>query len=181
MSRIGRMPIQVPAGVELKLEGQTLTVKGPKGTVTRTLNDGIGLNIDGNVIKVTRPNDEPQWRALHGLNRTLVNNMVTGVTTGFKKELEINGVGYRAAKDGKKLVLNLGYSHNITFEDTATLTLEVPAPNKVIVNGIDKQEVGQLAANIRGTRPPEPYKGKGVKYVDEVIRRKEGKTGKSGK
>jgi len=181
MSRIGRMPIQVPAGVELKMEGQTLTVKGPKGTVTRTLHDEIGVNVEGNVIHVTRPNDEPQWRALHGLSRTLVSNMVTGVTTGFKKELEINGVGYRAAKEGKKLVLNLGYSHNITFEDTATLTIEVPAPNKVVVNGIDKQEVGQLAANIRGTRPPEPYKGKGVKYVDEVIRRKEGKTGKSGK
>jgi len=181
MSRIGRMPIQVPAGVELKMEGQTLTVKGPKGTVTRTIHDGIVVNHEGNVITVTRPNDEPQWRALHGLSRTLVSNMVTGVTTGFKKELEINGVGYRAAKEGKKLVLNVGYSHNVTFEDTATLTIEVPTPNKVIVNGIDKQEVGQLAANIRGTRLPEPYKGKGIKYVDEVIRRKEGKTGKSGK
>ncbi len=181
MSRIGRAPITVPAGVEVKVDGQNVTVKGPKGTVTRTMNDQIGLNVEGNIIHVTRPNDEPQWRALHGLNRTLLANMITGVSTGFSKELEVNGVGYRAAKEGKKLVLNVGYSHTVTFEDTDTITLTAPAPNKVVVSGIDKQEVGQFAANIRGTRPPEPYKGKGIKYVDEVIRRKEGKTGKSGK
>ena len=178
MSRIGRMPITVPAGVDVKIDGQNITVKGPKGTVSRTIHNGITLEQEGNLLKVVRPNDEAQWKALHGLTRTLVNNMVTGVTTGFKKELEIVGVGYRAAKEGKKLVLNLGYSHQVFFEDTDTIKYDVPDPNKVIVSGIDKQEVGQWAADVRGVRPPEPYKGKGVKYVDEVIRRKEGKTGK---
>ena len=181
MSRIGRMPITVPAGVEVKVDGQVITVKGPKGTVSRTVHNGIGIEQEGNVLHITRPNDEAEWRALHGLTRTLIHNMVVGVSDGFKKELEINGVGYRAAKEGKKLVLNVGYSHQVFFEDTDTIKIDVPAPNKIIINGIDKQEVGQFAANVRETRPPEPYKGKGIKYVDEVIRRKEGKAGKAAK
>ena len=178
MSRIGRMPIAVPAGVDVKIDGSTVTVKGPKGTLTRTVSSNITVTLDNGVITVTRPNDLKENRSLHGLTRTLIANMVQGVNEGFKKELEINGIGYRAAKQGKDLVLNIGYSHDVIMPETDGITVEVPAPNKIIISGPDKQKVGQFAAEVRGKRPPEPYKGKGIKYVDEVIRRKEGKAGK---
>ncbi|MBE6801626.1 MAG: 50S ribosomal protein L6 [Ruminococcaceae bacterium] len=181
MSRIGRMPIAVPAGVDVKIDGNIVTVKGPKGTLTRTVNDNITVALDNGVITVTRPNDQKENRSLHGLNRTLIANMITGVSEGFKKELEINGIGYRAAKQGKDLVLNIGYSHNVVVPEIEGISIEVPSPNKIIISGPDKQKVGQFAAEVRGHRPPEPYKGKGIKYVDEVIRRKEGKAGKGGK
>ena len=178
MSRIGRAPITVPAGVEIKLEENNhVIVKGPKGTNECTVPAAMILSLDNGVLKVARPDDEKENRCMHGLTRTLINNMVVGVTEGFKKELEINGVGYRASKEGNKLVLNVGYSHQIVIEDTADITTEVPNPNSIVVHGIDKQKVGQFAAEIRSKRPPEPYKGKGIKYVDEVIKRKEGKTG----
>ena len=178
MSRIGRMPIAVPAGVDVKIDGSTVTVKGPKGTLTRTVSSNITVTLDNGVITVTRPNDQKENRSLHGLNRTLIANMITGVSEGFKKELEINGIGYRAAKQGKDLVLNIGYSHNVVVPEIEGISIEVPSPNKIIVSGPDKQKVGHFAAEIRGHRPPEPYKGKGIKYSDEVIRRKEGKAGK---
>ena len=178
MSRIGKMPISIPAGVEVTLgEGNLVTVKGPKGTLTQKLSDKMTLEKDNGVINVTRPNDEKENRSLHGLTRSLLNNMVVGVTEGYKKELDVNGVGYRVAKEGKKLTMNLGYSHPVVMEEIEGITIDVPAPNKIIINGIDKQKVGQFAAEVRGKRPPEPYKGKGIKYTDEVIRRKEGKTG----
>ena len=178
MSRIGRAPITVPAGVEIKVdEGNHITVKGPKGTLERTLVPSIKVEVDAGVVHVTRPDDSKQNRSLHGLTRTLVNNMVEGVTNGFAKTLEVNGVGYRAAKEGKKLVLNIGYSHQVEVEEIDGITIDVPNPNTVVINGIDKQKVGQFAADVRNKRPPEPYKGKGIKYADEVIRRKEGKTG----
>ena len=178
MSRIGRAPITIPAGVEVKVsETNVVTVKGPKGTLERAISPDIGINVDGALINVTRPSDIPRHRSLHGLSRSLVNNMVVGVTDGFKKELDINGVGFRAVKEGKKLVLNLGFSHQVIIEETDSITIDVPSPNKVIISGIDKQEVGQFAADVRKKRPPEPYKGKGIKYVNEVVRRKEGKTG----
>ena len=178
MSRIGRAPITVPAGVEIKIdEGNHITVKGPKGTLERTLVPSIKVEVGAGVIHVTRPDDSKQNRSLHGLTRTLVNNMVEGVTNGFAKTLEVNGVGYRAAKEGKKLVLNIGYSHQVDIEEIDGITIDVPNPNTVVINGIDKQKVGQFAADVRNKRPPEPYKGKGIKYADEVIRRKEGKTG----
>ena len=181
MSRLGRAPIAVPAGVDVKIDGQTVTVTGPKGTLTRTVNDTISVTLDNGVITVTRPNDDKENRSLHGLNRTLIANMVKGVSEGFKKELEINGIGYRASMQGKDLVLNIGYSHSVIMEAVDGITVEVPSPNKIIISGPDKQKVGQFAAEVRGHRPPEPYKGKGIKYVDEVIRRKEGKAGKGGK
>lgn len=178
MSRIGNKPITVPAGVEVTLDGQKITVKGPKGTLTREINNNMKVTLDGNVITITRPDDEPANRSLHGLTRTLINNMVQGVVTEYTRELEINGVGYRAAKQGKKLVLTLGYSHPVEMEEPDGITFEVPSPNQIIVKGIDKEKVGQTAAVIRTKRPPEVYRGKGIKYVEEHIRRKEGKTGK---
>ena len=177
MSRIGRAPIAIPAGVEVTLEGNVITVKGPKGTLTRTLNPELTVTVDAGVITVTRPNDEKYNRSIHGLNRTLIANMVTGVTEGYQKTLEINGVGYRAAKEGNKLVMNLGFSHQVFVPEIDGITIDVPNTNTVIIKGIDKQLVGQFAADVRNKRPPEPYKGKGIKYSDEVIRRKEGKTG----
>ncbi len=178
MSRIGRTPITIPAGVDVKIaEGNVVTVKGPKGEITQTVSPVMELKLDGGVLTVTRPNDESMSRSLHGLTRTLIHNMVVGVTEGFTKTLEINGVGYRAAKEGSDLVLNVGFSHPVNVPDTEDVTTEVPNPNQIIVKGIDKQKVGQFAADVRAKRPPEPYKGKGIKYADEVIIRKEGKTG----
>ena len=181
MSRIGRKPINIPAGVDAKLDNSVITIKGPKGTLTQKIHPDMTVAIDGNVITVTRPNDNKENRSLHGLTRSLIFNMIEGVTNGYKKELDVNGVGYRVQKQGKNLVMNLGYSHQVTMSDTDDITIEVPNPNKIIINGIDKQKVGQFAAEVREKRPPEPYKGKGIKYVDEVIRRKEGKAGKGGK
>ena len=181
MSRIGRLPITVPAGVEVTLDGNTVTVKGAKGTLTGTFDSNMTITKDGDTISVTRPNDQKENRALHGLTRTLIANMIEGVSNGFKKELDIVGIGYRCALQGKDLVLNVGYSHQVVMTPPEGVTVEVPAPNKIIVNGYDKQKVGQFAAEVRGVRPPEPYKGKGIKYVDEVVRRKEGKAGKGGK
>ena len=178
MSRIGRMPIAVPAGVTVEIaENNHVTVKGPKGTLERTLPAEMNISMEGNEITVTRPNDLKRMRSLHGLTRTLINNMVVGVTDGYKKELEVNGVGYRAAKAGKELTLNLGYSHPVVMTDPEGVETAVDG-NKIIVSGIDKEKVGQFAAEIRDKRRPEPYKGKGIKYADEVIRRKVGKTGK---
>ena len=178
MSRIGRTPITVPAGVDVKVDANNhITVKGPKGTLERDLVPQIKVEVGTGVINVTRPDDEKQSRSLHGLTRTLVANMVTGVTDGFAKTLEVNGVGYRASKEGKKLILNIGYSHQVVVEEIDGITIDVPNPNTVVINGIDKQKVGQFAADVRAKRPPEPYKGKGIKYADEVIRRKEGTTG----
>ena len=178
MSRIGRAPIAIPAGVEIKVEDSNIvTVKGPKGTLTQQFNPNITIAVEGAEIKVTRPNDAKENRALHGLTRTLVHNMVVGVTDGFKKELDVNGVGYRVAMDGKKLKMNLGFSHDVIVEPVEGITIEAPSPNKIVISGCDKQQVGQFAAEVREKRPPEPYKGKGIKYSDEVIRRKAGKTG----
>ena len=182
MSRIGRKPIVIPAGVTVTVaEGNVVTVKGPKGELTQTMHGDMIIKVEAAEVIVERPSEQKLHKSLHGLTRTLVANMVTGVSEGFKKELEINGVGYRAQKQGNKLVLGLGYSHPVEMEDIPGLTVEVPAPNKIIVSGADKQAVGQLAAKIREKRPPEPYKGKGIKYVDERIIRKEGKVGKSKK
>ena len=178
MSRIGRKEITVPAGVNVTLDGHTLTVKGLKGTLTREFNRNMIITVDAGVIKVERPNDDKMNRSLHGLTRTLIANMVTGITEGYSKKLEIIGVGYKAAKSGKSLVLNLGHSHNITFEESEAITFEVPDSTTVIVKGYDKQLVGAIAAQIREKRPPEPYLGKGVKYEGEHIRRKAGQTGK---
>ena len=177
MSRIGRMPIAIPAGVTVTLDGNVITVKGAKETLTRELHPNMQIAVENNEIVVTRPNDEKQNRALHGLTRTLIHNMVVGVTEGFKKELDVNGVGYRVAKQGKDLVMNLGFSHQVVMSEIDGISIEVPNPNKIIISGPDKQKVGQFAAEVREKRPPEPYKGKGIKYVDEHIRRKEGKTG----
>ena len=178
MSRIGRTPITIPAGVEVKLgENNHVTVKGPKGTIEQTLVPQMKITIDDGVLHVERPNDEKESRSLHGLTRTLIHNMVMGVTEGFSKNLEINGVGYRAAKEGKNLVMNLGYSHQVIVPETDDIQIDVPDANHIVIKGIDKQKVGQFAAEVRGKRPPEPYKGKGIKYDYEHIRRKEGKTG----
>ena len=178
MSRIGNKPITVPEGVEVKLDGQKITVKGPKGTLEKEIHNNITVKLDNNVITVTRPDDVAFNRSLHGLTRTLINNMIEGVSKEFTRALEINGVGYRAAKQGKTLVLTLGYSHPIKMDEPEGITYEVPNPNSIIVRGIDKELVGQCAAIIRTKRPPEVYRGKGIKYVEEHIRRKEGKTGK---
>ena len=179
MSRIGRMPIAVPAGVTVDVaENNKVTVKGPKGTLERVLPEGMEIKVEENVINVTRPDETKRMKSLHGLTRTLINNMVVGVTEGYAKKLEVNGVGYRAQKNGKTLVLNLGYSHPVELTDPEGLEVEVPDQNTIIVKGIDKEKVGQYAAEIRSKRDPEPYKGKGIKYSDEVIRRKVGKTGK---
>ena len=178
MSRIGRMPITVPAGVTVNVaEGNVVTVKGPKGELTRALRAEMIIKQEGNTITVERPSDDKLHRSLHGLTRTLLHNMVVGVTEGFKKELDVNGVGYRVAKEGKNLVMNLGFSHQVIVPEIEGITIDVPGPNKIVVSGCDKQTVGQFAAEIREKRPPEPYKGKGIKYTDEVIRRKVGKTG----
>ena len=178
MSRIGRMPIAVPAGVTVDIaENNKVTVKGPKGTLERVLPSEMEIKLEGTELTVSRPNDLKRMKSLHGLTRTLINNMVVGVTNGYEKKLEVNGVGYRAAKQGKKLVLSLGYSHPVEIEDPEGLTTTVE-DNKIKVSGIDKEKVGQYAAEIRSTRAPEPYKGKGIKYDYEVIRRKVGKTGK---
>jgi len=178
MSRIGNKPITVPEGVEVKLDGQHITVKGPKGTLERDVHSNIKVSINDNIITVERPNDEPQNRSLHGLTRTLINNMIVGVLNEYKRELEINGVGYRAQKKGNNLVMNLGYSHPVEMEAPQGITFDVPNPNQIIVRGIDKELVGQTAAVIRTKRPPEVYRGKGIKYAEEHIRRKEGKAGK---
>ena len=178
MSRIGNKPITIPDGVEVTLNGDVITVKGPKGTLTREITKPITAKIEEKTIYVSRPDDEPYNKSLHGLVRTLINNMIIGVKDEFKRELEINGVGYRAQKQGNKLVLTLGYSHPVEMVEPEGITFEVPAPNQIIVRGIDKELVGQTAAVVRTKRPPEVYRGKGIKYVEEVIRRKEGKTGK---
>ncbi|MDA8212664.1 MAG: 50S ribosomal protein L6 [Clostridia bacterium] len=181
MSRIGRMPIAVPAGVDVKIDGNLVSVKGPKGQLSKELNKDMIIRLeDGNIV-VERPSDTKNHRSLHGLTRTLVNNMVVGVTKGYEKGLEMVGVGYRASKQGKKLVLSIGYSHPVEIDPAEGLEIEVPAPTKILVKGIDKEKVGALAANIRAVREPEPYKGKGIKYEGEVIRRKVGKTGGKGK
>ncbi len=178
MSRIGRKPINIPAGVEVNVDGSVVTVKGPKGTLTQKFNSKMNIAVEGTEIIVSRPDDSKENKSLHGLTRTLIANMVTGVTEEFKKELEVNGVGYRVAKKGNVLEMTLGYSHLVNVSETEDIKIDVPAPNKIIIHGPDKQKVGQFAAEVREKRPPEPYKGKGIKYVDEVIRRKEGKAGK---
>ena len=177
MSRIGRMPIAIPAGVDVKIDGTTVTVKGAKATLTRDIHPNMIVKVENGEMTVSRPNDDKQNRALHGLTRSLLNNMVVGVTEGYKKELDVQGVGYRVAKQGKDLVMNLGYSHQVTMSEIDGISIEVPTPNKIIISGPDKQKVGQFAAEVREKRPPEPYKGKGIRYVDEYVRRKEGKTG----
>jgi large subunit ribosomal protein L6 len=178
MSRIGKKPIEIPAGVTVTANNGTVTVKGPKGELARTFNSEIGITIEENVVNVTRPSDVKEHRALHGTTRAVIANMVEGVSKGFERNLELIGVGYRAQKQGKKLVLNVGYSHPVEIEPEEGLEIEVPANTKVIVKGTDKERVGALAANIRGVRLPEPYKGKGIRYEGEFVRRKEGKTGK---
>ena len=178
MSRIGNKPITVPEGVEVKLDGQNLTVKGPKGTLVKELHKNMTVNVEANVITVVRPDNDPYNRSLHGLTRTLINNMIEGTTKGFERKLEVNGVGYRASKQGTKLVLNLGYSHPVEMEAPEGITFEVPNQNEIFVKGMDKELVGQTAAVIRTKRPPEVYRGKGIKYAEETIRRKEGKAGK---
>ena len=177
MSRIGREPIDLPAGVEAKIDGQNITVKGPKGELSMVAHPNITVKQEGNVLHVTRPNDLKENRALHGLTRSLVHNMVVGVSQGYQKTLDVNGVGYRVALEGQKLVMNLGFSHQVLVEPPKGITIEVPNPNQIVIKGADKQLVGQFAAEVREKRPPEPYKGKGIKYSDEVIRRKVGKTG----
>jgi large subunit ribosomal protein L6 len=178
MSRIGRNPIAIPAGVEVTVaDGNVITVKGPKGTLTKTLHPDMAIAVEGSEITVTRPSEQKEHRSLHGLTRTLIANMVEGVTNGYKKTLVINGVGYRAQKQGKQLIMNLGYSHQVIMDEVPGITIDVPSPNNIVISGIDKQLVGQFAADVRKKRPPEPYLGKGIRYSDEVIRRKVGKTG----
>ena len=181
MSRIGKMPISIPAGVEVKNDNNLITVKGPKGELTKQFSKELTIDVAEGVITVTRPSDDKRHRSLHGLTRTLIHNMVEGVTNGYSKTLEIEGVGYRAAKSGTKVTLNLGFSHPVIIEETDIIKLDVPAPNKIVISGIDKQAVGQFAAEVREKRPPEPYKGKGIRYAGEHIIRKEGKAGKGKK
>ena len=181
MSRIGRKPIDVPSGVEVKINGTEVTVKGPKGELKDSFHKDIKIELDGNTVVVTRPSDVKEHRALHGLTRTLVANMVEGVANGYTKELEVQGVGYRVAKQGKDLVMNLGFSHQVIMSEIPGITIDVPSPNKIIISGPNKQQVGQFAAEVREKRPPEPYKGKGIRYVGEYVRHKEGKAGKSAK
>lgn len=181
MSRIGKKPITVPAGVEVKINGSEVTVKGPKGELKNTFNADMAIAMEGNEIIVTRPSDDKEHRSLHGLTRTLIANMVEGVSNGYSKTLEVNGVGYRVQKQGKNLVMNLGFSHQVIVEEVPGITIEVPSPNQIVISGADKQQVGQFAAEVREKRPPEPYKGKGIKYADEHIRRKEGKAAKGAK
>lgn len=181
MSRIGRKPVVIPAGTTVSLDGNNVTVKGPKGTLNSTIHPLMNVAIEGNEVVVTRPNDAKEARSLHGLSRTIIANMVEGVTDGFKKELEIQGVGYRAAKQGTNLVLNIGYSHQVIVPEKNGITVDVPEPTQIVINGIDKQIVGQFAAEVREKRPPEPYKGKGIRYKGETIIRKEGKAGKGAK
>lgn len=178
MSRIGNMPITVPAGVDVKIEGNFVEVKGPKGTLSQNLPENIIITRDGDEIIVTRPSNSPENRSLHGLTRSLIWNMVEGVTEGYAKALEIQGVGYRASKDGKNLVMNLGFSHQVIMSEVDGIEIEVPSPNSIIIKGADKQQVGHFAAEVRSKRPPEPYKGKGIRYVGEHVIRKEGKAGK---
>ena len=178
MSRIGKKPIAIPEGVEVKVDGNSVTVKGPKGTLTQEFNPNMEIKVEGNEVTVARPNDEKENRALHGLTRSLLANMVEGDSNGFKKVLDVNGVGYRVQKQGKSLVMNLGFSHQVTMDEIEGITIECPSANQIVISGPDKQKVGQFAAEVREKRPPEPYKGKGIKYADEVIRRKEGKAGK---
>ncbi len=178
MSRIGRSPIAIPAGVTVTLGNENeVSVKGPKGSLSSKLHPDMVIKVEGSEVTVSRPSEAKEHKSLHGLTRTLINNMVIGVTEGYSKELEVNGVGYRVAKQGKQLVMNLGYSHQVIMDEIPGITIDVPAPNKIIISGADKQAVGQFAAEVREKRPPEPYKGKGIKYIDEVIRRKEGKAG----
>ena len=181
MSRIGRKPIAVPAGVDVKIDGHVVTVKGPRGTLTKSFHKDMIIKLEGNEIIVERPTEDKLHKSLHGLTRTLVSNMVEGVTHGFSKSLDIDGIGYRAQKQGKNLVMNLGYSHQVIVPEIDGITIDVPAATTIIVNGIDKQAVGQFAAEIREKRPPEPYKGKGIHYTGEHIIRKEGKAGKGKK
>lgn len=181
MSRIGKVPVKIPAGVDVKVEGNVVTVKGPKGTLVKEFHKDMTIKAEDGQIVVTRPSDEKLHKSLHGLTRSLISNMVDGVTNGYSKDLEINGVGYRAMKQGTKIVMNLGYSHQVEVSEVPGIKIDVPAPNKIIISGPDKQQVGQFAAELREKRPPEPYKGKGIKYADEVIHRKEGKAGKGGK
>ena len=178
MSRIGNKPITVPEGVEVKIDGHKVTVKGPKGSLEKEFHKNMKINLEGNTITVVRPDNDPSNRSLHGLTRTLLNNMIEGTTKGFERKLEVNGVGYRASKKGNNLLLNLGYSHPVEMEAPEGITFDVPNPNEIIVKGLDKELVGQTAAVVRTKRPPEVYRGKGIKYAEEVIRRKEGKAGK---
>jgi large subunit ribosomal protein L6 len=181
MSRIGKMPITVPAGVDIKMNDNFITVQGPKGTLSKQLHNDMIVKLDNSIITVERPSEQKIHKSLHGLTRTLVANMVIGVTEGFKKELDVVGVGYRVAKTGKKLVMNLGYSHQVEVEEVPGITIDSPAANKIIILGADKQQVGQFAAEVREKRPPEPYKGKGIRYTGEIVRHKEGKAGKGAK
>ena len=181
MSRIGKKPISVPAGVDVKIDGTTVTVKGPKGTLVEKFNKDMIIKLEGNEVIVERPTEDKLHKSLHGLTRTLIHNMIEGVTNGYSKTLEIEGIGYRAAKQGTNVVMNLGFSHQVTVPETADIKLDVPNPNTIVVNGIDKQKVGQYAAEIREKRPPEPYKGKGIRYQGERIIRKEGKAAKGKK
>lgn len=181
MSRIGRKPIAIPAGVTATVDNNVVTIKGPKGSLTRSFHPNMQIALEGAEILVTRPDDQKENRSLHGLTRTLISNMIVGVTNGYTKELEVNGVGYRVQKQGKDLIMNLGYSHQVIVSEIDGIIVEAPSPNKIIVTGIDKEKVGQFAAEIRVKRPPEPYKGKGIRYANEYVRRKEGKTGGKGK